>query len=65
MSTYKIIQQQNQKSMLRCKECDKTISWEEATDMKWTTKGFEYDGLCYSDKKRLMRKKALDIIEEN
>ena len=65
MPSYKIIQLPFQKSMLRCKECNKTISWEEATDSKWTAKGFEYDGLCYNDKKRLMRRKALEIIEEN
>ena len=48
--------------MVRCKECDKTIDWDEATDTKWTQRGFEYDGLCYDDKIKLMREKALKII---
>lgn len=65
MTSYKLIQMPKQEILMRCRDCDKPIDMEEATDQKWTAKGFEYDGLCYNDKKRLMRKKALEIIEEN
>ena len=39
--------------MIRCRECEKSIGWDEAIDVEWTNKGLEYDGLCYQDKKKL------------
>lgn len=56
---YKITQLLSKEITIRCNDCNKSISFAEATDQKW---GMEYDGLCYADKKKAMRSKALNII---
>lgn len=39
--------------MIRCRDCDVRIDWEEAIDTDWTKLGFEYDGICYDCKIKL------------
>lgn len=40
--------------MIRCSNCEKSIEWEESTDSLWTNISFDFDGLCYGCKRKLI-----------
>lgn len=39
--------------MIRCRDCEKTIGWNEAIDENYTKISFDFDGLCYDCKEIL------------
>lgn len=57
-------------SFIRCRDCEKSIGWDEATDENYTNISFDFDGLCYKCKRNLIplfkgqiRERALQIIK--
>jgi len=59
-------------SFIRCRDCEKPIGWNEAIDENYTNISFDFDGICYDCKKKLIplfkdkiKERALQIIKEN